>query len=172
MDVFVLSTIWVPVLWILLQNLLIIYISLWLLRMMRLLSNPIAGLEYSQIVIGGTLLLTMVGLGNVSVQACYDTYLSFSSQPGPWIGKIILQYSRYFLVILIFEFLLVGLYWLTLKLFFGFRLVADQKIQEGNLPMAILMGGIVAGLGLGLTKLAGIIMGQMTPHFVLLNGLN
>jgi len=170
MDMSTISKLWVPVLWMLLQNLLIIYGALWVLRRAGLVKQPVAGLEYSQAVMAAVLLLTMIGLGNVSIQSCYDTCLNYASQPGPWISQTILRYSQFFLVVVLFEFLLLGMYWLVLKLFFNLRDSADQQITGGNLPLAILMSGIVAGTGLGLAKLAAIILGQMTPHYVLLNG--
>ncbi len=161
----------VPFLWILLQNLLIIYTALRVLRLMGLLKRPVAGLEYSQAVMACILLLTMTGVGNVSVQACYDTYLNYSNQPGLWISKIMLQYSRYFLVVILFELLLVGLYWFVVKFFFGFRVSIGDTIAGGNLPLSFLMSGIVLGMGIGLGKLLYIVLAQMTPHFVLLNGV-
>lgn len=170
MEISTISKLWAPVLWMLLQNLLIIYGALRVLQLAGLVKKPVAGLEYSQAVMAAVLLLTMVGLGNVSLQACYDTCLNYAAQPGSWIGQTMLRYSQYFLVIVLFEFLLLGMYWLVLKLFFSLRGSTDQQITGGNLPLAILMSGIVAGTGLGLAKLAALILGQLTPHYVLLNG--
>lgn len=170
MDSSIISKLWVPVLWILLQNLLIIYAAWRVLQLTGLLKKPIAGMEYSQALMAAILLFAMIGIGNASVQSYYDTCLNYASQQGPWLTQTMLRYSQYFLVTLLAEFLLLGMYWLVVRLFFSVRGPAEQTISEGNLPMAILVSGIIGGTGLGLARLVALILTQLTPHYVLLNG--
>ncbi|MBL7756513.1 MAG: hypothetical protein JNL59_03935, partial [Chitinophagaceae bacterium] len=75
MDSSIISKLWVPVLWILLQNLLIIYAAWRVLQLTGLLKKPIAGMEYSQALMAAILLFAMIGIGNASVQSYYDTCL-------------------------------------------------------------------------------------------------
>lgn len=170
MDTSIISKLWMPVLWLLLQNLLLLYGAWRILQLAGLVKKPIAGIEYSQALMAALLLFAMIGIGNASVEAYYDTCMNYASQPGPWIVQTMLRYSQYFLVILLAEFLLLGMYWLVLRLLFSFRDAAEQTISGGNLPLAILMSGIIGGTGLALARLVALTLTQLTPHYVLLNG--
>ena len=170
MDISTMSKFLIPVIWVLVQNLLIIYGALKVLGLAGLVRKPVAGLEYSQVVMAAVLLFTMLCLANAPIQSYYDTCLNYAVQQGAWVSQTMFRYSQYFLVIIVVECLLVGIYWLVVKVFFNPRESADQRIATGNLPLAILVSGIIAGTGLGLARLVAIILGQLTPHYILLNG--
>lgn len=157
-----------PVTWILIQNLLLIFMGIWTLRSWNLIKEPLSGLEYSQALPGAALLLGILLVGNVSVAAINDTYLNYSAQGGEWVRSSLIKYSQLFLVTLVCEFLFVGLSWLALKIFFGIR-KNEETVAGGNLPLAIFMTGIVIGLALGIGKLLGLILEGMTPHFAVFN---
>lgn len=159
----------VPVLWMLLQNILFIYVTIWILRRQGVLTTPIAGMEYSQAALAAVLLLGTLVIANASIQACYDTALTYSSQPGSWLGRTLMTYAQYFLIILLFQFLLAGCTWLILKLFFRPANKDEDSVQNGNLPLSIMLCGIVSSLALGLAKLVTIILESITPHFVVFN---
>lgn len=159
----------VPVIWMLLQNILFIYVAIWLLRRQGVLTTPIAGMEYSQAVLAAVLLLGTFLIANAAIQACYDTALTYSSQPGPWLSRTLMKYTQYFLIVLLFQFILAGFTWLTLKLFFRPASKDEDSVQNGNLPLSIMLCGIVSGLALGLAKLVTNILESITPHFVVFN---
>lgn len=158
----------VPILWILIQQGLVIFLAILILRWFGLLKRPVEGLEYGQVVTGAAILLIMIGLANVAVPVYLETWYHYSEQDN-WFRKILLQYTEYFMVVLLFECLFVGLYWFFLNLFFGIRSSVDSRISNGNLPLAILMVGILGGLGLGMGKALGMVLDRLMPSIILMN---
>lgn len=169
MDAFFKVSLLVSILWVMLQNILIVYTVVFMLRRRDLIKVPVAGMEYSQACFSGVILLATLCITNSSIQAVYDTSLSYSSQPGSWIGVTLLKYAQYFLVVLLFNFILMGMAWLLEKIFFRTTSSADDSIQNGNLPLALILSGIVFGMGLGLARVTSLILEGMTPHFVVFN---
>ena len=157
-----------PILWILIQNLLFIFMGIWVLRWWKLLKEPLSGLECSQALYGACLLFGVVIIANSSITAIYDTHLNYYQKGGEWVRWSLLSYSQYFLISLFAVSLLLCLSYLVLKIFFGFR-KEGETIAGGNLPLSILMSGVVLGVTFGLSKLLEQVLQRLTPHFAIFN---
>lgn len=169
MEVFLKSSLILPTAWLLLQSLLLMYACIFILRRWGLIRMPVAGMEYSQALLAAVLLTCLLALSACTVSVCYDTAQAYSGQPGSFISRCVLRYSLYLLVVLAGCFLLLGLTWLVLRIVLGRGLPADETVAEGNLPMAILVSGIVLGLALAIGRLMTVVLEDMAPHFVVFN---
>ncbi len=159
----------IPVIWILVQNLVIILLAFFVLRIVGLYKKPTSGLEFSQVLVGGLIILAMVCIANAGNTTYFDTFLGSSGSLSERLDKTVFHYFKYLLIILLFEFLFVGIYFSIQRLTVGIKPQPGSSIQEGNLPLAMLLSGVIGGLGFSLSKLLALILEQVSPSIVVFN---
>lgn len=134
-----------PIVLLLLQTVLLLVFCWFLFRKMKLIRYPIAGMENSEALVTGTFFLGVLFLSGADAAGLLRSYRTFSSIGDHVYYNTLVQFSRVFLVVLLGMLMYSGLGVAALNIFGGRRVVFTQ-LKEGNMPLSILLAGIMLGL--------------------------
>lgn len=154
-----------PILIIILQLLVILLGSIMILRKLKLLKQPLAGMEYSQAIFAASFLFAVFLIATIPISAILQTYKTYSAQHVSIFSPLLNKSGQYFLVVLFFEILLTIIVTIVSRLFqyFGKGL---EEIRTGNVPLAMLMGVIVIGFGITLMNIGKELVEWVVPRYI------
>lgn len=134
-----LTSLWFPVLLLIVQTLLISFVSSLALRWMGLLRKPFNGMEYAQIMYAGTLMLGMIVIAAADSESLFQSakvYLDSHLHP---LKAIFSQFSELFLIVL-----LTGIIFLAMN-YACYKWITKRQPDELEIPSAILLTAIALG---------------------------
>lgn len=131
-----------PSLLLVVQTYLLICITLPLLRRIKLLKKPYAGMDYAETLLATILLLGVLFISSADATGLFQAARTYDN-PQELIEKTTLQFfARSFLVILLMSTLFIGLNYLNMRLWFR------DYYKSPGLPLSMLLSAIAVALAL------------------------
>ena len=147
-----------------------VILILWIfsLKRLRMLQKPISGLDYSQVIFSGLVLISALLIGLGEIKGLFQVYKTYSNQDQEIFVRYIVKSSQFFLIILFCQVLLALLIW---GVGVGLRDLGKglHEIRNGNLPFGILMGVIILGCSIVLQSLAEYLTDMIVPRILTYN---
>lgn len=147
------------------QALIVLFICVGVLKRMRILRTPYAGMEYSQLIIATVFLFSVFLIAIADTTALFQAFKTFQNNKQDVLSNTISKFSQFFLVVLFFELLFGLISFLVIKLLLGFK-NSFQEINEGNVPAAVIMSIVLLGFSITLNTCAKEILEYMTPQYL------
>lgn len=149
----------------LLQVFIILSICILILRKLKVLKQPLDGLEYSQAIFASITILSVLLVATASAPAMFQTFKAYQNLNENIWNLFVFKSGEFFLVILFFELLLGLAILLFTRTFFsmgnGFK-----EIGEGKIPSALITSCIVIGLAIVFRIMAAEAMDYITPQYL------
>src|SRR5688500_5862805 len=94
-----------PIGLIVLQELLLLFAGISILKKMKFLVTPIACMDYSQVIVVGCFLFGITLIGTGDIEGLFQSYKTFQNAGRQVYSNTFSKFSEYFLTVLIFEIL-------------------------------------------------------------------
>jgi len=154
-----------PVLFLLLQLFIVLYLAIIVLRRLNVIKLPFGGAEYSQVIFACTILFSVLFIATAEVPAIFQTFKTLQNQSTGIMQPLAAKSVQFFVVIIFFELLLAGLVFLCSKVFVWLN-KGVKEIESGNLPISLIMSTIIIGLSIVLKIMAEEIIQYTVPHYL------
>lgn len=155
----------IPIGLLLLQTLFFFFLCLFLLRRTQIIRLPMAGMEYSNVIVAGAILFGLFYITTADIQGLFQAYKTYQNSGEALAINTFAKFSQYFLVILFLAVLYGIVAFGIIRLLLGFK-SSVQEIQAGNIPGSILMAVLVISVAILLQRTGEEIMTYLTPQFV------
>jgi type III secretory pathway component EscS len=159
------ADIFLPIALLLLQALFFFFLGLVLLKRFRIIKQPLAGLEYSNVVVAGAVLFGVFYITTADIQGVFQSYKTYQNLQGKLWANCLSTFSQYFLVVLFLELLYGIIAAGIVRVLLGFK-SSVKEIQEGNVPGSVLMAVLIVCAAILLQRVGEEIMIFLTPQFV------
>jgi hypothetical protein len=157
--------IFLPILFILLQLLIVLFLAIIALRRLNIIKLPLGGAEYSQVIFACCVLFSVLFIATAGVPAIFQTFKTFQNQSISIMQPLAAKSAQFFVVIIFFELLQVGLVFLCTKVFAWLN-KGVKEIESGNLPISLIMSTITIGFSIVLNIMAEEIIQYIVPHYL------
>lgn len=157
--------IFVPIALLVSQTALLLLLCWFLFRKIKLIRYPIAGMENGEALVSAALILGVLLLSGADAAGLLRSYRTFASLGDDMYYNTLVQFSRTFLVVLLGVLVYGALCAVAINSIGGQRFVFTQ-LREGNLPLGILLAGIVLGLAVCVSVIVGECIDWMTPVYI------
>lgn len=154
-----------PIGLLLLQTVFFFLVSIYLLYRFKIIKRPLAGLEYSNVIVASAILFGMFYTTTADIQGVLQAFKTYQNSGQPLPLATFTKFSQFFLVVLSLVILYGGLVFLVVRLLLGFK-SSIQEIQDGNIPGSILMAVIIISLGILFQRVGEEMMTYLTPQYV------
>jgi hypothetical protein len=142
------------------QTYLLVYMSLLLLRRMKLLKRPYSGMDHSESLTAAIIMLGLLSISSADVAGIFQAAKFYGDGPISMREPLFAFCAKAFLVILFFSLLFIFLNYINIR--FLFR----RDYQTPSLPVSIFLSVIAIGLALVCWFTCKEIVDNMTPRFV------
>ncbi|MEI9910466.1 MAG: hypothetical protein WDO71_12845 [Bacteroidota bacterium] len=143
----------------------ILFLSVLMLRRLKMIKLPFGGVEYSQVIFVCSTLFGVLFIATAEVPAIFQTFKTLQNQSTGITQPLAAKSAQFFVVILFFEMLLVGLVFLCSKVFSWLE-KGVKEIENGNLPFSLFTSTIIIGFSIVLKIMAAEIIEYITPHYL------
>lgn len=154
-----------PIGLLLLQTFFFFFLCLFLLRRSKIVKMPLAGLEYSNVIVASAILFGLFYISTADIQGLFQSYKTYQNLGQDLVSNTFSKFSQFFLVIFFLECLYGIIAFGVIKLLLSFK-NSLQEIQEGNIPGSIFMAIIIVSVSMLLQDMGKEMMTYLTPQFV------
>lgn len=158
----------IPIAFILLCTFITLFFCRWYLKRLKILSYPIGGLEWSQIIFASSIFIgNLLILSSIAdpVFQCYKTYASQSLPFAIFLSAAVGKFTEIYLVALIsiiFYVILTKVASTAIK----DKQKVDEEIKTGNIPVSILLSSISIGLSILVKAITSEILIFIVPFLI------
>lgn len=155
-----------PVLLLVVQTVIIMISTVYVLRYLKILQLPYAGMENRKVVLASTILLSALIISFSDVEALIQAVKTFQQYEENFYKNVFVKFSQFFLVIILAQ----GL--LGLLSFFALKIIPGLKASyptEDDMPGAIIQGLITIVFAVLLYLCAKEIITTITPKYINFN---
>jgi len=154
----------IPILLIVIQGFVLLFGAITILKRLKFLKTPYAGMEYSQLLVGAAFILGVFLISTGSTASVFQSFKTFQNANGSVLTNTFSKFSQFFVVVVVFEvlFFLVGL--LSVKLFAGFG--KSNQVEAGNMPLSILVAIVLVGFSIVFQFCTGEMVDYITPKYI------
>lgn len=156
----------VPVLLLLLQALLFLSGTIATLRYLKILQLPYAGMQYSKVVTGAVLLLSVMIISFADVEGVVQSVRVFHNYGDDFYRNLFIKFSQYMLIIVLTEVLFGVLCFIVMRVIPGFR---QSYLAEDDMPGAILQAVVIFIIAILLYTCAKGVIETITPKYINFN---
>src|SRR5215207_1859017 len=110
-----------PALLLVIQAFMLFFICLFVLRKLKILTFPYAGLEYSQLILASAFLFGVFFISTADSGGLFQAFKTFQNMHSKLFSNITSKFGQFFLVIVFLEFLFGAFCFFIIKLLFGFK---------------------------------------------------
>ncbi len=154
-----------PVLFLLLQFLIVMILAINALRRLNIIKLPFGGVEYSQVIFACSILFSVLFIATAEVPAIFQTFKALQNQSTSIMQPLAAKSAQFFMVIIFFELLLAGLIFICSKAFTWLN-KEIKEIESGNIPISIIISTIVMALSIVFKIMAEEIIQYIVPHYL------
>lgn len=154
-----------PVLFMLLQLLIVLFITIAALSRLNIIKPPLGGIEYSQAIFACSILFSVLFIVTAEVSAIFQTFKTLQNQSSGIMQPLAAKSAQFFMIIVFFELILAGLILLCSKIFTWLN-KGVKEIEGGNIPVSLIMSIIIIGLSIVLKAMAEEIIQYIVPHYL------
>lgn len=156
-----------PIGLLLLQTLFLFFICLYVLRRSQIIKFPLAGLEYSNVIVAGSVLFGLFYITTADIKGLFQAYKTYQNLGKDFVSNTITKFSEYFSAIFFLEILYAVLAFGIIRLLLRFK-SSVQEIQNGNIPGSILMAVLIISTSILLQRSGEEVIVYLTPQFVII----
>ena len=154
-----------PILLLLVQAFILVYISMVVLKKLKVLKAPYGGMEYSQVILASSFIFSVMFISTASITGVFQSFKLFQNAGGSLVANIISKFSQFFLIIVFFE-LLFTLVFLLVSRFLIVGKKTYIEVEGGNVPVSILLAIVTLAFGIVLRYSAVEIIEYITPQYI------
>ena len=152
-----------PVLILVVQALIFLLSTVAVLRYLKILQLPYAGMQHSKLVVAATILLSVMMISFADTEAVLQTVKTFHNYVDGFYRNLFIKFSQFMLVIVLTECLFALLCFAALRIIPGFR---QSSASEEDMPGAILQAVVIFTLAILMYICAKEIMELVTPKYI------
>jgi len=156
-----------PILLLIIQTLVHLFICLFVLKRIRLLKTPYAGMEYSQVIVATSILAGVFFISTADVAGLFQTFKTFQNAGSDILFNTLKNFGQLTLITFLLEIAFGLTSFLIIKLLFGFKNTLGE-VKEGNMPASILMSIIILGFSLIFQTATKEILEYTIPQYIIL----
>lgn len=154
-----------PVLLLIIQSSIILLLAVVLLRKLKVLKVPYAGMEYSHVILAGSIIFGAFFISISDVANLFQAYKAYDNLGESVARNLFIKFGQFLLVILFFEILFSVIVFTVTKIALGMK-SSIKEIEDGNLPLSILLSVIIVCFALVLSTASTELMDLITPRFL------
>lgn len=158
-------TVLLPIGLLVLQTFIFLFICTTVLKRLKLLRAPYAGMEYSQLIVAAAFLFSTFYISTADIAGLFQAFKTFENAKENLFANTFYKFSQFFLAALFFEILFALVSIFIIKLSLGFR-NPIKEIEEGNIPAAILMAVIIISFAIVFQFCAREVIVYITPQYL------
>lgn len=152
-----------PVLLLLLQTFIFLLTAIAVLRYVKLLQLPYAGMEYARLLVAAVVLFSAMIISFADVEGVVQASKTFHNYGNGFYRNLFIKFSQFILIILLTECLFALLCFIIIRVSPGFR----QSFVEGDdMPGAILLAVVIFILAVLMYSCAKEIIEILTPKYI------
>lgn len=155
-----------PVLLLVIQTIIIMISTVYVLRYTKILQLPYAGMENRKVVLASTILLSALIISFSDVEALIQAVKTFQQYEENFYKNVFVKFSQFFLVIILAQGLLGLLSFFALKIIPGLK---ASYSTEDDMPGGIIQGLITIVFAVLLYLCAKEIITTITPKYINFN---
>lgn len=155
-----------PVVLLVLQTFLFLFCAIAVLRYLKILQLPYAGMEYSQLIKGVGILMSIMIIGFSDAEAVVQTVKTFHNYGDGFYRNTFIKFSQFILLLMIAECIFGFLCFIALRIIPGFR---TSSAAEDDIPKAILQVLIIIIIAILMYTCTSSIIETLTPKYINFN---
>jgi len=152
-----------PVLLLVLQTLIFLLSTIAVLRYLKILQLPYAGMQYSKVVIAAVLLFSVLLISFADVEGITQAVKTFHNYGDGFYRNLFIKFSQFILVILIAECFFALLCFMAMKMLPGFR---QSSATDDDIPGAVLQAVVIFIIAILLYACAKEVIETITPKYI------
>lgn len=152
-----------PVLLLALQTVIFLLSVIAVLRYLKLLRLPYAGMSYPKLITASVILLSMMIISLCDVEGMFQSVKVFHNYGEGFYRNLFLKFSQFILVVVVTALLFAFLCFVVIKVIPGFQ---QSSGDENDIPGAILQGIVFLILAFLLYSCAKEMILQLTPKYI------
>jgi membrane-bound acyltransferase YfiQ involved in biofilm formation len=155
-----------PVLLLCLQTVLFLTSTMAVLRFLKLLQVPYAGMDYARLIKGAAILISVMLIGFCDMESVVQTVKTFHNYGDGFYRNVFIKFSHFIVVILIAE-VVFGLFcFLVLRILPGFR---QSSSDADDIPGAILQAIVILLVAVVVYTCTKAVVEPLTPRYINFN---
>ncbi|MEJ0105519.1 MAG: hypothetical protein WDO19_24455 [Bacteroidota bacterium] len=154
----------VPILLLLLQSIVLLFVSVTILRSLKILKVPYAGMEYSQIILASAFIFGILFISSAGVPALFQSFKIFQNRGTDVIANTFSKFSQFFLIIVFFEIIYSMIFLFLSAIFTGNKKFKD--VEEGNIPVSLLVSAITISFAILIKLIGAEIVEWFIPEYI------
>ena len=152
-----------PVLLLVLQTLIFLLTTILVLRYLKILQLPYAGMQYSKLVIAAVILFSVMIISFADVEAVVQSVKTFHNYGDGFYRNLFIKFSQLILIIVLAVCFFGLLCFIAIRIIPGFR---QTSATEDDIPGAILKALVMLIIGILLYACAKEISETITPKYI------
>ena len=155
-----------PALLLVLQTLIFLLGTITILRYLKILQLPYAGMQYSKVLTSAVILFSVMIISFSDVNGVVQAVKTFHNYGDGFYRNLFIKFSQFMLIIVLTEFLFGLLCFISRRILPGFK---QSPAHEDDMPGAILQAVVMLILAILLYNCAKEIIEPITPKYINFN---
>lgn len=155
-----------PALILVMQTFLILLIAIAVLRYLKILQLPYAGMEYPKVILAAAILLSVMIISLADVEGVVQSVKTFRNYEDGFYRNLFTKFSQFMLITVSTAFLLGLLCFIAIRTIPGFR---KSPGSEDDMPGAILKAVVILIIAFLLYACSKAIIETITPKYINFN---
>ncbi len=148
-----------------LQSIILLFLSFTILKRRKILKAPYSGMEYSQLIVVSSFLFGVFFISTGDISGLFQSFKTFQNAKLNVFSDTFLKFSQFFLVIIFFEILFALLCAFAVKLLLGLKNTV-KELEDGDIPAAVLIAIIVVSFSIVLQYCSKEVIDYITPKYI------
>lgn len=164
MDAVFSFSILLPVFLLLLQAMLILFFSTFMLKKQDLLKLPYSGMEYSTVILAAAVIFSTLYIAAANTETIFQAYKTYQNFESGLFKNLFIKFAQSFLVIFCAEILFIACSFWLVNIFAGLQRL--KEIKEGNLSLSILTATAILGFAVIMHGVVKEVLLYITPVYL------
>lgn len=152
-----------PLFLLILQTFTFLIVTFVILRNLKILQVPYAGMQYSKVMIAAVVLFSVMMISFADVEGVVQSVKTFHSYGDGFYKNVFMKFSQFILIIVLTISLFGLLSFISLKMIPGLK---QASVTEDNIPVAVLKSLVILMMGILLYAYANGIIEAITPKYI------
>lgn len=155
----------IPITLVIAQSFIILFLCISGLKRAKILSSPIAGIEYSQAILAASFLFGALTINTTVIEPVFHAFQTYCSQQGNTLKPFMTKFGQFFVIMFVFQLIYISVSWVFSKVILS-GAKAGIEISSGNIPFSILLSACIIVLSISCKIMSSQFMDYITPQFV------
>jgi hypothetical protein len=155
-----------PVLLLVFQTFLFLLCAIAVLRYLKILQLPYAGMEYPKVVIAAVILFSLMVISFADVEGAVQMVKTYHNYSDGFYRNVFIKFSQFALIVVLEACLFGSLCFIAIRIIPGFRKTSDN---DDDMPGAIMKGIVILVIAILLYACAKEMIETITPKYINFN---